>query len=78
MRADITDFGTLTIIPESKIESYALDQWQKENRNACTLEFYPGAGLNLLVLSPVPITWIERIIRKINVIIFRVKLSFYK
>jgi hypothetical protein len=72
MKAEINEHGVLTIYAENKLESFALDQWHKENINGCTLQFKDEHPRCFLTSIRYPkITLFERVIFKIKLFLYR-------
>lgn len=49
MKAEINEKGTLLVFAENETESYALDQWEINNRNRCTTKFIPECTYDALI-----------------------------
>lgn len=72
MKAEIQADGTLVIISQNELEYYALEQWQKENINPCTLQFKNKSGQYLyFATESKKITLFQRIKLKIQLFLYR-------
>jgi hypothetical protein len=50
MKAEINEKGTLLIFAENETESYAMDQWELNNRDGCSTQFKSKNTYDALIL----------------------------
>jgi hypothetical protein len=72
MKAEIDEFGILTVYAENKIESFALSQWHEKNINGCTLSFKEDNPRCFFIDTRYPkITIFKRLMFKIKLFLYR-------
>ncbi len=74
MKAEIDEDGTLIIMANKGVESFALNEWYKKNINPCTGGFICDKPYNAMLVLPFqkkPITLFHRIWLKIQSFLYR-------